>query len=250
MTNQVYIHAGVARASAGDALTLDGPEGKHAAVVKRAGVGEMIDLVDGEGHRTTCEVVTVAGSHLTARVLEVGPEPEPAHPITVVQALTKGGRDEDAIEAGTEVGVHAFVPWQADRSIAKWPAAKARKQWEKWNSAAVTASKQSRRSRFPVIADVVTSAQLAARVREWVDAGFDVFALHETATGSLASRVRESAAGSVLIVGPEGGISPSEIDALTEAGAVPVLLGPTILRAGTAGTVGAAVIQGIVGDWR
>lgn len=232
------------RASAarvGGPVVLDGAEGRHAVTVRRIGVGERVLLTDGRGRVLEVEVTGTEPTVLTSRVLAARSEPEPRPRFVLVQALAKGGRDEDAIEASTELGVDEVVPWQAARSIVRWRGEKATKALAKWESVVVAAAKQSRRARVPVVSPAVTTAEVTARCRP----GALVLVLHEDASERL-SELRTDDLDRVdeidLVVGPEGGIGPEELEALAAAGARPVRLGPTVLRTSTAGPAALAVL--------
>jgi len=118
----------VASATFGTVLMLTGPEARHAVTVKRLRAQERVDLVDGAGLRLLCEVtgagVGGAKDRLAVRVLERVEEPEPSLRLTLVQALAKGGRDEQAVETATEVGVGLVLPWQSERCVSVWQGAK------------------------------------------------------------------------------------------------------------------------------
>src|SRR5688500_4236444 len=103
--------------AAGASVTLDGPEGRHAATVRRIAPGEQVMLADGAGLRATCDVVAAGRAELELRVAAVCRDAEPQPRFVLVQALAKGDRDDQAIEAATELGVDEVVPWQAARSI-------------------------------------------------------------------------------------------------------------------------------------
>lgn len=223
---------------AGDLLVLTGPEGRHAAAVRRIRVGEVVDLVDGRGTRCTCAVTGVTKDSLSCEVVERTREPAPTPRLTLVQALVKGGRGELAVELATEVGVDEVVPWAASRSIAKAPQGKPIARWE---ATAREAAKQSRRSWFPSIGNPLTTAQVAALPGHLV-------VLHEDAATAL-STLPIPAGDLVLVVGPEGGISAEELEAFTAAGASVVRLGGSVLRTSTAGAVAAAVISSRTGRW-
>src|SRR5665213_1437015 len=85
-------------AAIGDVVILDGPEGRHAATVRRLRAGERLDLVDGAGLMCAAEVVAGRGNCLEARLLDRTEVPRPQPSLTVVQALAKGDRDERAVE--------------------------------------------------------------------------------------------------------------------------------------------------------
>jgi len=146
----------VASATFGTVLMLTGPEARHAVTVKRLRAQERVDLVDGAGLRLLCEVtgagVGGAKDRLAVRVLERVEEPEPSLRLTLVQALAKGGRDEQAVETATEVGVGLVLPWQSERCVSVWQGAKQAKGRQRWQATALQAAKQARRARVPPVA--------------------------------------------------------------------------------------------------
>lgn len=238
--------------AAGGSYLLDGTEGRHAGVVQRRAPGERVDVVDCAGTRLVGEIASVGpeGVHLLVR--EVVVEPVPAPRLVLVQALAKGDRDEMAIEAATEVGADAVVPWQAERSIVVWRGDRAAKSRARWLGTVRAAAKQARRAHVPAVDVALDSGALARRAREVVAAGGSVLVLHEEATVPLADAALPAAGaeGDVLVVvGPEGGISAREVDLLVEAGAVTVRLGPHVLRTSTAGPVALALLAQRLGRW-
>ncbi|HET7822317.1 MAG TPA: 16S rRNA (uracil(1498)-N(3))-methyltransferase [Ornithinibacter sp.] len=229
----------------GDVVVLDGPEGRHAATVRRTRVGEHLLLTDGLGLRVVGEVVTVGSGTLDLRVLSVSSDPGPQPRFVLVQALAKNDRDDQAVEAATECGVDEVVPWQASRSVVQWRGERGEKARRKWDAVLVAATKQSRRTRRPVLGPTATTADVAARVRQAAAA----FVLHEDATLPLAGVTLPDAGDVLLVVGPEGGVSPEELTTLTDAGAVAVRLGSTVLRSSSAGPAALAVLSA-TSRWR
>jgi 16S rRNA (uracil1498-N3)-methyltransferase len=241
VTHQLFLGdpAVVAAAVAGSALLLDGDEGRHAATVVRIKPGERFYVADGAGRRALVEAEAVDRASVHGTVVEVTDEPEPAPRLVLVQALAKGDRDEQAIEAATELGVDEVVPWQAERSVVVWRGDRAAKSLAKWASVVARATKQSRRARLPLTSPPVSLSSLAARVRD----SSLTLVLHEDATEPLAG-VELPAEGDVLVVvGPEGGISDRETEALLAAGARAVRLGTAILRSSSAGPAALAVLS-------
>ncbi|WP_040795108.1 RsmE family RNA methyltransferase, partial [Nocardia higoensis] len=104
----------------GQIAVLDGPEGRHAATVRRTRVGEAITLSDGRGLLAAAEVVEAQRDRLDLRVLDRVVAPRPTPEVTVVQALPKSDRSELAVDLMTEAGADTIVPWQAIRCVAKW----------------------------------------------------------------------------------------------------------------------------------
>lgn len=228
---------------------LDGKEGRHAATVRRIAVGERLVLSDGAGAVADVEVTSVAKDRLEAVVLarRVVDPPRPA--VTVVQALPKSDRSELAVELATEAGADEFVPWQSARCVSRWDA-KADKGVAKWQAVALAAAKQSRRARVPGVTALHRTTDVVARVRKTVAGGGVVAVLHESATVPFAELPLREVEALTLIVGPEGGLDDTEVEALTDAGAVAVSLGPTVLRTSTAATVALGAIGVLTDRWR
>lgn len=244
--------------SGGDVYALTGTEGRHAAKVARLRVGERILLTDAEGRQAPAEVSAVAKESLDAVLTE-----EPSAPMTrsprlgLVQALATGGRDEQAIESATELGIDRITPWIAGRSVAVWKGEKRAKGRARWEATVRAAVKQCRRRGIPAVDAAVTTPGLIDQVSARVADGAMVLVLHEQESAglmSLADELRSIGRGDVVpeivvIVGPEGGIAPDELEALHTAGARSVLLGPEVLRSSTAGPAAIAVISALVGRW-
>jgi 16S rRNA (uracil1498-N3)-methyltransferase len=247
----------------GSRFVLEGPEARHAVTVKRLAVGEPVDIADGSGKRMTGIVAAAAPAELTVecRTLEV--EDPPGIRLVLVQALAKGDRDELAAETATELGIDAVIPWQSERSIVRWKGERAAKAHAKWQSVVTAAAKQARRAWIPEVRDAVDTAGLQRTVSE---ADLAII-LHEDAVRPLRQVLetwRNSNSGPetvdgdtdgdgarevLLIVGPEGGISPREVTKLCDAGAVTALLGHHVLRSSTAGPAATVLASDVLGRW-
>ena len=229
-------------------IVLDGAEGRHAAGSRRMVAGEAVDLVDGRGTRASCRVLASGrsgkGDTLTLEVVGRAVEAPPSPRIVLVQALPKGDRGELAVELATEVGADEVVPWVAARCVMQWKGERGDKQRARWQAAAREAAKQSRRAWVPPVAELHTTAQVAALL-----AGTTALVLHEAATAPRTGVDLPTGRDVVLGVGPEGGIDERELEAFADAGALPVLLGPTVLRTSTAGAAAAAVVCARTGRW-
>ncbi len=248
MTAPVFVVDGIGPGDLpGGEYVLDGPEGRHAVSVKRLRPGEDVVLTDGRGHWVEGVVKAAEGKdRLVVMDLEtLREEPAAAPRITVVQALPKGDRGELAVETMTEVGVDAIVPWQAARCVTQWKGERGAKALGKWRATAREAGKQSRRVRFPEVADTATSRRVASLLAE---ADFAAV-LHESGEEPLAGVELPASGTIVLVVGPEGGVSPEELALFAEAGAKPYRLGPSVLRTSTAGTAATAVLLARTGRW-
>ncbi|MCB5275683.1 Ribosomal RNA small subunit methyltransferase E [Arthrobacter sp. SO5] len=238
----------------GSTFVLGGAEARHAVTVKRLAVGERVDIADGAGKRLTGTVTAAAPAELTVQCTGLSAEARPDVRLVLVQALAKGDRDELAAETATELGIDAVIPWQSERSIVRWKAERAAKAHAKWQSVVTAAAKQARRAWIPEVRPLADGAALQQAVAA---AGLAVI-LHEDAVRPLrqvleswqAGRPAGGGAGEVLlIVGPEGGISPREVTRLCDAGAVTALLGHHVLRSSTAGPAATVLASDVLGRW-
>jgi len=224
---------------------LTGQEGRHASTVRRLTPGERADLTDGGGTLAECMVTAARPGELELTVLVRRVEPRPEPQIAVLQAIPKGERGELAVELLTEVGADVIVPWAAQRCVAVWRGDRAAKSRARWSSAAEQAAKQSRRAWFP---EVPAQADLDAAVRR-AEAAALAIVLDPDARESVATVGLPAAGEIVLAVGPEGGVAPAETEALLAAGAITARLGPTVLRASTAGVVAAGILLSRTRRW-
>ena len=231
-----------------DEWVLDGAEGHHAATVQRLTAGEELILADGRGGTVRAVVLAPGKGNLKIKVLSRGYAERVDPRLVVVQGLPKGDRGELAVQAMTEVGVDDIVPWSAARSVTVWKGERGTKARDKWAATAREAAKQARRAWLPEVAPAALStARVADRLRGGAGvpdgpAGGAAFVLHEEATDRLTTVPLPVSGDIVMIVGPEGGITPGEIDAFQEAGARSVRLGDQVLRPSTAGVAALAVL--------
>jgi 16S rRNA (uracil1498-N3)-methyltransferase len=225
---------------------LRGPEGRHASTVRRLAAGERADVADGAGHVAECVVVAARPGELELASIARRTEPSPQPRLVVLQAIPKGDRGELAVELLTEAGVDVIVPWAAGRCVAVWRGERAARTLRRWAAAAQEAAKQSRRAWFP---EVTGQADLVAAIERIHDAALAIV-LDPDAIRDAASLELPARGDIVVVVGPEGGITPAEDEAMRAAGAVPASLGPTVLRASTAGVVAASVLLSGTARWR
>ncbi|GAA2129967.1 16S rRNA (uracil(1498)-N(3))-methyltransferase [Glycomyces algeriensis] len=229
---------------ADDDYTLDGPEGHHAADVQRLQPGETLLLSDGASGMATARVTHAERGSVRVQIVDRRTVPAPDPKLTVVQALPKGDRGERAVQMLTEIGVDEVIPWAASRSIVQWKGPRGDKARAKWTATAREASKQARRARFAHVAELHTTKQLVARLRD----ASQVLVLHEEADLPLSQVALPESGEIAVVIGPEGSISPDELAALKEFGE-PIRLGDTVLRTSTAGPAALAVLQARLGRW-
>ena len=238
-----YVDEALVVPAIGDRIVLSGSEARHAVTVSRQSVGESISVGNGAGLVVTGTIESAQPSELVLAVEGVTEVPRREPVIFLAQALAKGDRDELAVQAATELGVDGVIPWQASRSIYKWEGNKIAKGRERWSAIVREASKQSLRAWMPDVLDIVTTRQLAAFA-----SGARMLVLEPTADAALGA-LELDGRDLILVVGPEGGISPQERDILEDAGAESVRLGVEVLRTSTAGPAALGALNVLLGRW-
>ena len=230
---------------AGSTFVLGGAEAKHAVGVRRMVPGEAIAISDGAGLKIRGKVSKVAKDTMDVSVESVESVSAPSIQLHLVQALAKGDRDELAIQACTELGAYGVIPWQSDRSVSIWKDDKKIKGQTRWQAIVTEAAKQSLRAFVPVVEAVQNSQELISRL-----SGFDTVLVLDPEAKASISQVSLPGSGSVaIVVGPEGGISASELEAFAMAGFSSVRLGAGVLRTSTAGMAAISYLQAKLGDW-
>ncbi|MBG6238238.1 16S rRNA (uracil1498-N3)-methyltransferase [Mycetocola sp. CAN_C7] len=243
--SSLYLREDLDGTTVGALVDLTGAEAKHAVTVNRSRVGDEILIGNGRGLIATGRIESTEPGTVGVRISSVESEPEPTPRLVLVQALAKGDRDEMAVQAATELGVSAILPWAASRSVSRWEGAKKEKGRSRWETIVREASKQSIRFYVPEVGPLATSADL-----ERLAATSRVLLLDPTATDRLSALAPDpDGKDLLLVVGPEGGISGHELDALSAAGAERVRLGNTILRTSSAGPAAIAVLNAALGRW-
>ncbi len=227
-------------------FVLDGPEGRHASVVRRMRVGELLVLTDGRGSVATATATSVLRGSMEVAVDDGVQLPAPAVRVTLVQALPKGERSELAVDLATEAGVDAILPWAASRCVARWDGDdKADKGRARWQTVAREAAKQSRRAFVPVVLPLAGRAGVV----ELIAGSAAALVLHESGDAGIAQARLPASGDLALVVGPEGGISPEELEAFSAAGAQVVRLGPEVLRTSTAAAVALGALGVLTQRW-
>lgn len=228
----------------GSVLRLEGDEAHHAHRVARLTVGQNTLMGDGEGHLATVRIESVSSRDVTGLVLEAAVHLVEEPRVWLAQALAKGDRDEMAIQTATELGVFGVIPVRAARSVSQWRGDKVASGVARWKKIVTQASKQSLRAWVPEVSNPVAPEDIARAMPE-----ARIIVLDPGAPTALSSVQWNHSTPIVIVVGPEGGFEPAEIDALEEAGAVRAVLGSTVLRTSSAGPAALAVVNMNLGRW-
>lgn len=235
-----YLDEHLAAVAPGDRVSIVGPEARHAVTVSRLRTGERVSVGNGAGLIAQGEVVSAEPTAFEFVVDAVTRVERDGPAVILAQALAKGDRDELAVQAATELGVDAVIPWSSARSVSRWEGAKVAKGIDRWSAVVREATKQSMRAWLPDVLDLASTKQLAR-----LGAETRLLVLEPTASEPL-SALRLDGRDVLLVAGPEGGIAPEELELL---GGERVRLGPEVLRTSTAGPAAIAVLNVLLGRW-
>ena len=226
----------------GSTQTLDKDDAHHAIKVLRLKLGEVIKISDGVKKWVSGSIIEISKKELTISISERGDFEEKKPELVLVQAVTKSERNKEMLELAIEAGVDRIIPWQAERSISKWQSDSA----QKWEIGIKEACKQARQVRLPKLMPMLTTAGVAQLLSK--DARIIVF--HESASEKFTQlQLPESLASIYLVIGPEGGISQSELSIFENGGSKIVRLGETVLRSAHAGFAAISAVQTKLGRW-
>ena len=231
-------------------LRLAADDAKHARVLRLA-PGERIAVVDAALDYFACEIVAFDDALPVVRIAQRFERADAGPSVVLVQGLAKGDKMETVVRHATELGVAAFVPLACERSVVKLDERKAAARTERWLAVARSAAMQSGQPAVPEVrpparldeACALLSGATAVLVC-WEEAPGTAH-LDEALGAALADLLMPPEDARVaVVVGPEGGLAPAEVEALLACNprASLVTLGPTILRTETAGVVAPALV--------
>ncbi len=231
----------------GEEVSLASRDINHAYKVLRLKSGDKLVVADGFGLAREGEVTAASSSEVFVKLGNKLPCSESPLNITLFQALTKGDKMDLIIRQAVELGVNRIIPFKSKRSIPQRSKRQDEKKAERWYSKVRSAAAQCRRASLPTLEPVSSFDQILPRVGE----ALTLVPWEKEETVSLTSLLKQSCpAGKTvfIFIGPEGGFEKFEIEALQEAGAIAVHLGPRILRAETAATAAITLVQSAWGD--
>ena len=227
-------------------ITLDANESHHALHVMRIAPPDVVTVTDGEGAVARAAASRVEENRLVVEILERDQRRRPRPEIALYQAAVKGHKLDETVEWLAQLGVAEFWAFEARRSVARWDRDKVEKLVSRWGGIARAAAKQSRNAYAMKTGGGLSRTELVRRVAQeplalvlWEEAAIPL----RTALSDVAPRL-------ALVVGPEGGFEREEAEALADAGAQLVSLGPQILRTETAPVVATSALlyhYGLIG---
>ncbi|HEY8362651.1 MAG TPA: 16S rRNA (uracil(1498)-N(3))-methyltransferase [Tissierellaceae bacterium] len=229
-----------------DKIEIIGKDVRHIKDVLRLDIKDKIEIaIDGYIH--ICEIVSIQKDRILTEIKEKikGTNESPIH-IVLYQGLIKGNKMETVIQKCTEIGVKEFYPVELKRCVVKVNDVKKEKnKVERWNLIAEEAAKQCKRDILPEVHDIISFREMIELLKEEKNI---VVPYEEEKMNSIKGNLKLNGNKIHLIIGPEGGFEPEEIEELKSIGAHIVTLGPRILRTETAGAVAVTILLYEFGD--
>lgn len=242
-----YLPPEYAAALDADELTVEGPQARHMALVLRLGSGEAVEFFDGRGLVVQARLQKLTHERISAVVTARRQESQPSHPrLVLAQALLKGKKMDFLVQKANELGVHAIQPL-VSRFCERHGSSET--GLARWQRIVIESSKQCRRAIPMHIGPVLPPPLLTETDFSW--AALRLVAHEGERQSELSAETLNSGKEPIcLVIGPEGGLHPSELACLQEQGFLSFSLGPRILRAETAALAAVAIIQHLSGALR
>lgn len=235
-------------ALSGESATISGTDAHHLRTVLRLEQGAELILV-AEGKEYLAQVRAFEAEDVLCTIIEERESTaEPPLEVILLQGLPKGDKVDLIVQKAVEIGVAKIVLLEGERSVAKLAGTRGEKKLARWQRIAYEAAKQSQRSVVPEIEGVFPLISWLKKEQFDEDTLFLVPWEEEEKRGIGEVLAASSARRVVILIGPEGGLTKAEVEAAKEEGAVPVTLGPRILRTETAAVVAAALVLYELGD--
>jgi 16S rRNA (uracil1498-N3)-methyltransferase len=222
----------------GKVVVLSPEESHHAVKALRRGLGDDVTVTDGAGMIARCKVVGLEDARIRAEIRERRHLPAPSPAVVVYQGVPKGHKADVVVERLAEVGVGELKFFSSSRVVARWDGDKQTRLARRWEALARSAAKQSRNPYVMKTGNSLSWEELIDSVAEEQHA----FTLWEESQQPLRAALPPRTHRVGLIIGPEGGLSAEEVERLSGVGAVPVSLGPVILRTEHAALVAASAL--------
>jgi len=218
----------------------------HANRVLRLRVNDPVQIFDGEGHACDAIIHSISGKHVDISISHSCPvqPPSPLH-IVLAQAMSSSEKMDWVVQKATELGAAAVQPVQTQRSVARLTSERAEKRTEHWRGVVIAACEQSGRNELMQVHAPLDLSHWLAGQRNTPGSKFILLP-----DGAVALHAQEKPTGPVtLLIGPEGGFSHDEALMAKQAGFIPVLLGPRVLRTETAALAGISALQTLWGEF-
>lgn len=230
---------------AGSDMLLPADAAHHIGVVLRATVGQAVILFDGRGVEAQADITQCTRKQVRVRINSVE-KADRESPLVIHLAIgvSRGERMEFVLQKSTELGVAAITPLLCERSEVRLADDRWQKKSEQWQKIIVSACEQSGRTKIPLLHAPVDLVTCLAN-----DNSEQRFVLHHRSEKGL-QREGKAPRSVLLLIGPEGGLSATEIATAQAAGCCALTLGPRVLRTETAPLAAISVLQSHWGDFQ
>jgi len=239
----------------GEPLQVGREQSRYLSRVLRLSAGDPVQVFDGQGGRYQARIAQTDAGTCLLRIEQVLPRAETGRlSLTLAQCLSSADKMDWTIEKAVELGVSSIVPLFSERSLIRLDADRGQRKLQHWQAIVEAACMQSGQDRLPsLFAPVTITKWLATESAGGLRLALSPFAettLVQAVEGFRLDSTRATESAITLLVGPESGLAPAELEQLIHAGFVAVKLGPRVLRTETAGLAGLAAIAAIAGDFR
>jgi 16S rRNA (uracil1498-N3)-methyltransferase len=241
--------------TATEPIRLEPAQARYLAKVLRLQVGDPLQVFDGRGGRYGACVARIEAGECLIRLEQALPSVPPGRLfLTLAQCLSSADKMDWTIEKAVELGASSIVPLFSERSLIRLDRERGLRKLEHWQAIVEAACMQSGQDRLPDLSAPMTITQWLERATpEGIRLVLSPSAVSTLVEAIERSRPEGTDAGRqsiTLVVGPESGLSHSELDQFTRSGFEPVRMGPRVLRTETAGLAALAAIGALAGDFR
>ena len=220
---------------------MTGTEAHHARGVLRLQPGDRVVLFDGQGREATAEITALDSAAVRLQILQEAVTPPLRARITLAQAIPKGKNMDLIVQKSVEIGATEIFPLLSARTVVHLDPGSAAQKRAKWQTVALEAAKQCGQNWLPEVhqpssPDAFFRERPADREELRLVGSLQPGAMHlkkilaEYAQTHHGSRPQRA----LMLIGPEGDLTPAEIALARSHGCLPLTLGPIILRVETA----------------
>lgn len=227
----------------GDQVSISGKELHHLINVVRLREGDEFTVLDGVGGVYEVSLISCTKDAAIGKIKERHQDQPPLVKTGLFMGLPKADKMDMVVQKATELGANLIAPVLCQRSVPKLPENRAERRIARWRQISIEASKQSRRSFFPIISDFLQFEKVLEETNP------KLIFVSPTSYAAGSNRLRDAlrqnkrAKEMSILIGPEGGFTEDEISRAISTGAVPVTLGENILRAETAAIAALAIVK-------
>ena len=231
----------------GPELILNDSEAHHALRVLRVRPGDRAVVLDGDGSEFLCSITSAGRNSVHLQVKQKTANPPLSHRLTLIQAIPKGKAMDLIVQKATELGVSRVVPILSERTIAHLEEELGSAKIEKWQATAIEAIKQCGSAWLPRFDPPLSPQEFLSKSEPFdisMIATLQSAARHPREFVDAYRQDRRAAPQSIAVwIGPEGDFTPSEINLIRSHGALPITLGPLVLRSETAALYSLAILN-------